>query len=237
MNSELYILVLTAISIAFVHTLFGPDHYLPFIVLAKARKWSMIKTVLITFFCGVGHVGSSVILGLIGVGFGVVLNKLEFIEGFRGNIAAWLLIAFGFCYMVYGLKNVFKAKSHSHSHCHDDGEKHEHEHSHFHSHSHVHESKSKSKTMVWTLFLIFVFGPCEPLIPILMYPAAKDSVSGVVIVSVVFAAVTISTMIGMVVTSVWGLSFIPLKKLEKYSHACAGFSILASGLAIQFLGL
>ena len=197
----------------------------------------MLRTVVITFFCGVGHVASSVVLGLIGVGFGVALNKLEFIEGFRGNIAAWLLIAFGLCYMFYGLKKVFKSKPHTHEHCHDDGNFHTHEHSHLHSHPHVHESDGKSKTWAWTLFLIFVFGPCEPLIPILMYPAAKNSVAGVVIVSVVFAAVTIATMIGMVIASVWGLSFIPVKKLEKYSHACAGFAILASGLAIQFLGL
>ena len=213
MTPELFVLVLTAISIGFFHTLFGPDHYLPCIVLAKARKWSMLRTVVITFFCGVGHVASSVVLGLIGVGFGVALNKLEFIEGFRGNIAAWLLIAFGLCYMFYGLKKVFKSKPHTHEHCHDDGNFHTHEHSHLHSHPHVHESDCKSKTWAWTLFLIFVFGPCEPLIPILMYPAAKNSVAGVVIVSVVFAAVTIATMIGMVIASVWGLSFIPVKKL------------------------
>jgi len=197
----------------------------------------MLKTVVITFFCGVGHVASSVVLGLIGVGFGIALNKLEFIEGIRGNIAAWLLIAFGFCYMCYGLKYVFKGKSHTHEHSHDDGNLHTHEHSHLHSHPHVHDAGGKSKTMVWTLFLIFVFGPCEPLIPILMYPAAKNNIAGVVIVSVVFAAVTIATMIGIVIASVWGLNFIPVKKLEKYAHASAGLSIFASGLAIQFLGL
>ena len=43
-SSEIQILIVTAASIGFFHTLFGPDHYLPFIVMAKARKWSMVKT-------------------------------------------------------------------------------------------------------------------------------------------------------------------------------------------------
>ena len=36
MSSELYLLVVTAASVGFFHTLFGPDHYLPFIVMAKS---------------------------------------------------------------------------------------------------------------------------------------------------------------------------------------------------------
>ena len=60
MNSQIFILSLTAASIALIHTIFGPDHYLPFVVLSKARKWSNLKTVWITILCGIGHVGSSV---------------------------------------------------------------------------------------------------------------------------------------------------------------------------------
>ena len=67
MTPELTVLLVTAASIGFFHTLFGPDHYLPFIVMAKARKWSLTKTTWITLLCGIGHIGSSVILGMIGV--------------------------------------------------------------------------------------------------------------------------------------------------------------------------
>ena len=41
-----------AVSVAFFHTLLGPDHTLPFIVLARARGWSMARTLAITFVCG-----------------------------------------------------------------------------------------------------------------------------------------------------------------------------------------
>ena len=65
MNDSIALLSVTAISIGFFHTLLGPDHYLPFIVLSQARNWSLKKTMIITFLCGLGHVLSSVILGLV----------------------------------------------------------------------------------------------------------------------------------------------------------------------------
>lgn len=87
------------------------------------------------------------------------------------------------------------------------------------------------------LFTIFVLGPCEPLIPILMYPAAKNSVAALVIVTAVFATVTIATMMSIVLLSSKGLAFLPMARLERYNHAIAGAVILLSGISIQFLGL
>ncbi|MBL7071591.1 MAG: hypothetical protein ISS26_05425 [Candidatus Omnitrophica bacterium] len=55
MKSELMALYITAASIGFFHTLLGPDHYLPFIVIGKARKWSLAKLSIVTFLCGLGH--------------------------------------------------------------------------------------------------------------------------------------------------------------------------------------
>ena len=95
MNVELSALIITAASIGFFHTILGPDHYLPFIMISWARKWSALKTFIVTLLCGVGHIGSSVVLGLIGVAMGIAVNKLELAESVRGNLAAWMLIAFG----------------------------------------------------------------------------------------------------------------------------------------------
>jgi hypothetical protein len=89
----------------------------------------------------------------------------------------------------------------------------------------------------WILFTIFVFGPCEPLIPILMYPAAQGHTFNVVIVSVVFGVITIGTMLTVVLGSIAGLRFLPTGQFERYTHALAGASILLCGIAVQFLGL
>jgi nickel/cobalt transporter (NicO) family protein len=236
MNNSITLLSITAISIGFIHTLLGPDHYLPFIVLSQAKKWSLRKTMIITFLCGIGHVLSSVILGLIGIAVGISVTRLVSVESFRGNIAAWLFIAFGLVYMIISVRNLVRKKRHSHSHFHFNGEKHLHEHDHYNEHTHIHEEEV-FKTTPWILFLIFVFGPCEPLIPLVMYPAAENNISGAIIVSLLFAIVTIITMMSVVLAFKLGLNKINLKPVEKYSHLIAGAMILFSGLAIQFLGL
>ncbi len=232
---NIWLLAGTAATLGFVHTLIGPDHYLPFIVISRARKWSLSKTMWISFLCGLGHVLSSVVLGFIGIGLGLAVGHLEKIEGTRGGIAAWLLIGFGLAYFVWGLRKAYRSKPHQHVHYHPDGQAHAHTHTHEADHLHVHEEK-KNLTP-WVLFLIFVFGPCEPLIPLVMYPAAQHSISGVIIVTAAFGLTTILTMLTIIALSSWGLSFVRLGILERFSHALAGGIIFVSGLAVQFLGL
>ena len=235
MNQELAILITTAASIGFFHTLLGPDHYLPFIVMAKARQWSIAKTAMITALCGIGHVLGSVVLGLIGVAAGIAVGKLEAIESVRGDLAAWAFISFGLVYFAWGVRRAIKNKPHTHSHFHTDSLSHEHEHTHHREHSHVHESPAKVNITPWILFTIFVFGPCEPLIPILMYPAAQSSWIGMALVAGVFSLTTIGTMMAVVLLAARGISFLSLGKLERYSHALAGLIIFASGAGIAFL--
>jgi nickel/cobalt exporter len=236
MNNSIALLSVTAISLGFIHTILGPDHYMPFIVLSEAKKWTLKKTMFITFICGLGHVLSSVVIGLIGIAAGISLTRLVNVESFRGNIAAWLFIAFGLIYILISIRNLIKNRKHSHSHFHIGGESHSHEHDHHREHTHVHET-DVVKTTPWILFLIFIFGPCEPLIPIVMYPAAENNIPGAILVSLLFSVVTIATMMSIVLAFKMGLSSINLKPVEKYSNLFAGAMIFLSGIAIQFLGL
>jgi len=245
MTGEIKALMITAASIGFFHTLLGPDHYLPFVMMSWARKWSALKTGVITFLCGVGHVASSVVLGFLGVGLGLIVGKLEAFESTRGTVAAWLLIGFGLAYFIWGLRGVYKNKPHTHRHFHVqepehiEDNKHEHEHKHDHTagHIHVHDRGGHANVTPWILFVIFAFGPCEPLIPILMYPAAKSSVAGLIAVTLVFSITTIGTMLTMVFLARSGVKLLNMNWLGRWSHAIAGATILACGLAMQFLGL
>lgn len=238
MTPDLAMLLLTAASIGVLHTLLGPDHYVPFIVMAKAQQWSIAKTALITVLSGAGHVLSSVILGFIGIAFGVALSRFEFFESVRGDVAVWILIAFGLVYAIWGIRRAVRNKPHEHIHLHSDGAIHHHEHTHTEEHLHVHEKNGKVISLTpWILFTILVFGPCEPLIPILMYPAAKNSIPGLVSTVLVFSVCTIATMVALVLVSVYGMSFIPGPRWERYSHAIAGATIFFCGIAIQAFGL
>jgi sulfite exporter TauE/SafE len=234
--NEVLLLAGTAAAIGFGHTILGPDHYLPFIVLSGARRWSRAKTALVTLFCGLGHILSSVALGFAGIALGVAVFRLEAIESARGQIAGWLLIAFGLVYSVWGLHRALRGRVHEHAHPHEDGTIHSHEHRHLGGHLHVHAAPRQNVTP-WVLFTIFVFGPCEPLIPLVMYPAARHNIPSVVVVVSVFGVTTLFTMLAIVLPSVHGLRRIPVHKLERYSHALAGLAILLCGGAIKFLGL
>ncbi len=227
------VLLITAVSLAFFHTLMGPDHYLPFIMLSRAQKWSYLKTLLITIVCGFGHVLSSIVIGCIGIGAGIAISRIEGLEGFRGDIAAWLLFGFGLAYMAWGIKKALRGETHSHSHVHADGSRHEHTHSHETGHVHPHE---KRNTTIWWLFIIFLLGPCEPLIPLLMYPAAKASLVQVGLVAGAFCLVTIVTMAGAVTMAYFGLKQVKGAFFERYSHALGGAVITISGAGIIFLG-
>lgn len=137
----------TALTVGFVHTLLGPDHYLPFIVIGRARRWSLARTSVLTFVCGLGHVLSSVVLGLLGAALGLALQDVQGWEATRGEWAGWALLLFGAAYGGWGVWRALRGKgAHRHLHLHPDGRLHQHDHDHgaakphgaLHDHGHVH---------------------------------------------------------------------------------------------------
>jgi nickel/cobalt exporter len=241
MDIDIGLLVLTAISIGFVHTLIGPDHYLPFVAMSAARNWTRRKTLLVTALCGVGHVGGSILIGFVGIVIGASLHRLEWLEGVRGDLAAWALTSFGLVYMAWGLKQAWRGRKHAHEHVHADGTAHRHTHGHHahdeHVHVHVPVDTDRLRSITpWALFVVFILGPCEALIPLLMYPASQHSAWGVGLVVLAFAVTTIATMLGLVYLAVRGLERFPLAAAERYSHALAGAALSLCGMGIV-LGL
>jgi nickel/cobalt exporter len=236
-TSSTSLLLLTAASIALIHTLVGPDHYLPFAGMARAFSWSRQRTVAITLLCGLGHVLSSALLGLVGIALGLGLASLQAIESARGHFAAWALTAFGLLYCAWGLRRAMRHQPHGHAHAHADGTIHAHTHIHEHDHLHVHaqEGDGAAKLTPWLLFTVFLLGPCEPLIPLVMYPAAKHDWMGVGLVTLVFGLVTLLTMTAAVLSCAAGLRQVRVAHLERYSHALAGSVIALCGFAILAL--
>jgi nickel/cobalt exporter len=233
--SEMMVLLVSAATLGVVHTLLGPDHYLPFIVLSKARNWSRSRTLWITFISGVGHVGGSVIIGMIGIALGISLSRIEAFEATRGSLVGWMLIAFGILYTAYGIYKYIRRGGHVHlpaflrprSIRHAD----------LHLDLKEIEDDQTGRLTPWILFLIFVFGPCEVLIPMLIYPAANHNGIGVFLVALVFGTGTIGTMLLVVMLGYKGLSMVRFEGREHMLHLFAGLIILAAGAGMQFLGL
>lgn len=220
-------------AIAITHTLLGPDHYLPFVMMSHAGRWSRARTAWITAACGLGHVASSLVLGAIGVLAGMAIHRVEGWEAARGDWAAWGLIGLGVAYGLWGLRKAIRQgqglvpHSHGFVHVHRHGD-----HDHVHAHPHTH-----SRMSFWALFALFVLGPCEPLIPLFVMPASRGRWELAVGLALLFTVLTVACMVGTVLALQSGLMRVPLRGMERWSHAMAGGVIAASGLAIVFLGL
>jgi sulfite exporter TauE/SafE len=231
MAGEFNLLLVTAVTIACLHTLAGPDHYIPFIALSKSRSWTLQKTIFWTTVCGVGHVLSSVVLGLAGAAIGYSMNKIGWIESVRGELAGWMILAFGGIYMLYGL--IFLRKNRLHKHFEAAGDQ-----------IYVYEHRD-DETMIqrerhpvtpWVMFLIFVLGPCEPMIPLLFYPAAQDNPVNMGILVLVYTLITLLVMIGLVLLGYFGFDLIRVNKMERKLPLLSGLAIFLCGIGMVFLG-
>jgi len=226
-------LILTgAATIACLHTAAGPDHYVPFIALSGTRRWTLVKTIGWTLFCGCAHVGSSVLLGLGGAALGWGMQKVGWLEGVRGGIAAWALLLFGAVYTVWGLVRGWRNQRHKHFDMPGNGEIYVYE----HTHGQAVTPADRHKVTPWVLFIIFFLGPCEPMIPLLFVPAVKDSLYGMLLLVAVYTITTLTTMLLIVVAGYYGVSFLKSGIAERYIHALGGFTLLVCGAGMVFMG-
>jgi len=104
-------------------------------------------------------------------------------------------------------------------------------------HSYINLQKKAFNITPWALFIVFVLGPCEALIPLFMYPAIEADMMLVFKVALVFGIVTLVTMLLSVFLLIKGLNIFKFNSFEKYSHVIAGTSIMLCAIVINFAGL
>lgn len=207
--------LLMTVAAAIAHTLLGPDHYAPFAAFANARHWTKRKIVWMTSLCGLGHIFSSVAFGGMGILLNFSLEKWRIVNSLRQEIAAWLWIAAGLLYLVWAIKEWYRrGRDFGHFPCED-----------------------KAGARGWIFFVIFVLGPCEPLIPLMQHPIARSSLSAGVVVISVFGTATILTMLVSVLVLSVGLDPFRLQLREDYAHLAAAGVMIFCGMGIKFLGV
>lgn len=219
---------LAAFLTAVIHTIMGPDHYLPFVAIGKSRDYSLQKTLFWTFICGVGHIVSALLIAIAFIYLSQWLDEENFvwIEANRGNVAAYALIGLGAAYLLWAMRHRWLHK-------------HQATHSHliqFTAMQNTQTQNTSSRNIsVWVLFIIFVLGPCEALLPILTASSVLG-VTAVLLSTLIFSVATIATMMSAVALGMLGIHALRFHKLEAYAHEIAGVTIMMCGLAI-ILGL
>lgn len=207
MTSESVALCLTAASVGAVHTLAGPDHYIPFVAMSRAGGWSPVRTLWITVGCGLVHVAGAAALAVAAVAIGAATLPLEAIEMLRGDAAAWLLIGLGIACLGRGLVAGPRQP---------------------------HGGAAPAGVWApWWLFLVFVFGPCEPLFPLLVVPAARGGGVAVAGVLASFAVATVATMAVAVAVLREGLEIAAVPAVGRIGDTAAGLAVLTCGVLVK----
>ena len=214
-HHALVALWLSAAGVACIHTLAGPDHYLPFIAIAKSRGYGLGKTLLWTALCGVGHIGSALLIAAVFSVFAkwLAAENFEWLQENQSDLAAYLLIGIGAAYLLHSLR-------HRWLHRHAEGRE------------HLHSLRQNGNSItIWVVFIVFILGPCEALFPVLT--AATVMGTGAVVSStLIFSGITIATMLAAVAAGMLGLRAFHSHSLQNYAHEIAGATIAACGIAI-----
>ena len=216
-------------SLAVVHTLLGVDHSLPFVALGRARGWTLQRTLLVTAVCGVGHVASSVAIGALGVALGIATDALLWIESARGELAAALLIGFGLAYAAWAVWRRLPGRDGAHLHTAgaDGGME----------GGAAGATAGAARITPWALFIVFVLGPCEPLIPLMVVPGMAGDWLTVAAVVGVFGLLTVAVMLLAVAAASSGVGLLAGSRISRHADVAAGLVVAASGAAVLWLGL
>jgi len=234
------LLVATVAAVGVLHTLV-PDHWAPIVVLGRQQGWSVSRTARAAALAGVGHVTTTLFLGLIlwGVGATLATRYAHAVS----VVAAIALLGFGLWIAYGGWRELQHAQGHGHAHS---GHAHLHRHSdavehvHWHEHHledwhgtdsgtaviHQHDHAVTGRT---ALLLILGSSPMVEGIPAFL-AASPYGVPLVSIMAAVFAATTIATYVAVSVAGIAGLQRLSLGPLERYGEVASGTFVALVGV-------
>jgi nickel/cobalt transporter (NicO) family protein len=219
-------LLAASAGVAFGHAIL-PDHWVPLAVLGRTRRYPLARVTRLSGMAGIAHVLVSFVLGAI-----VIVVGLQFrsaIQNTQDAIVGGILIATGLGFAVLELTG------HGHHHDHD----HDHDHGHGNGHGHAHDHSDVRPTAQRSSGLAAVMVPfgaaASPDLTILpVFLAATTAGIGIAIGSLlIFAAVTIGTIVGLTVGATRGGYELKANWLEQWGNAfTAVVLVIVGGLVL-----
>ena len=218
------LLFLSSCATAVIHALI-PDHWLPFVLMSRSRRWSEGRTVGTVALAGLVHVLVSFGVAAIAIGFASTPARLlaESLGATLEMLAGMLLILFG---LVYGIL-AHRREARAHPHGGESPGKAERP----HAHGHLLERWFHGGVSAGALVAIIGVSPCVLLQPILFGAAARGH--GVLAATAVgFAVCTIGTMIGVTMVAIRGMRRFELPLFARYGDLISGLLIAGLGLFV-----
>lgn len=226
----------TGFTVAFFHAAI-PTHWLPFVLVARARDWSRGKTIAVTSLAGMGHVALTSLLGLVIAYLGFQLDE-RFGEVFPW-VAGGLLIAFSLTYFWRQFTGRGIVHHHPPGGAHHPGAECGHEHGHSHWDEELGSSPLVSqKAGEWTaiggLFVMLTLSPCEGFLPVYL-SGVQFGWRGFWVLSAILAVATLAGMTLFTWLALLGFERFRVKAFERYEAGLLGTVFLVLGLVVLLL--
>ena len=228
-------LLATAAATAVLHTAI-PDHWLPFVLIGRARDWSAARTARITLLAGVLHLSVSFALALLALGLGrasvAALGKT--MEHATGP----LLLLFGVIYAAWS----WRKGGHFHpggSLLHRGGgscDGHEGDANEEHLHYHADETliRDKGRFSAVGLALLVGLNPCVLIVPVAL-SAAPLGGTAVLAVFVAYGASALVLMVGLAALGATLTKRIRIPAVARHMEMISGLLIAALGAVLWLL--
>jgi nickel/cobalt exporter len=247
-------LLAAAAGVAFGHAIL-PDHWVPLSVLGRTRRYPLAKVARLSSLAGVAHVIVSIVLGAVIVAVGLQFRSS--VESAQDTVIGLVLIVTGIGFAVLELSG------HGHTHDHDHGHEHDHRHDREHSHADDHErdrdhsrgdgdgrghdqhvqsadGDAPARRRLRDASAVMVpFGaaasPDLTILPVFLAATAAGLATAVGSL-LIFAAVTIGTIVGLTLAATRGGYEIRGQWLERWGNALTAVVLIVVG-ALVFTGI
>jgi putative Mn2+ efflux pump MntP len=215
-------LLAAAAGVGFGHAIL-PDHWVPLAVLGRTRRYPLTRIARLSGLAGVAHVLVSIILGAVIIAIGLQFRSA--IQDAQDAIVGCVLIATGIAFVI------FELTGHGHGHDHDHDHVHEHpEHDHEHPPVGARGSRIRGVAAVMVPFGAAA-SPDLTILPVFLAAAAVGT-STAVGTLVVFAAVTIGTIVGLTLAAARGGYQIRGQWLERWGNLFTALVLVVIGVLV-----
>jgi hypothetical protein len=194
---------------AFLHAAL-PTHWLPFVLVGRAQRWSLARVMTVVVTAGLAHIASTAIVGSLIVAAGLALNA--WIGGLLPHLSAALLFIFGAFYLARAsLQKPVTATG---------------------PEAEVPEPAVSDRAAFWGLVLMMAVTPGEVLLPIYL-SSATEGVMALVLLTLSFAAGTVLGMTLLAALASAGYSILRLERWARYEGAILGVALILIGLLVM----
>lgn len=221
----------TGFTVAFFHAAI-PTHWLPFVLVSRARAWSRGKTLAVAAFAGLGHVALTSLLGLLVAWVGFRLD--EEAGHLFPKVAGGFLLAVGAYYFwrQWGGHGVVHHHPPGGRHQATDDCGHEHDHSHW-------DDELKDSSLVsrragdWAaisgLFIMLTLSPCEGFLLVYL-SGVQFGWLGFFVLSGILAVATLAGMMVFTWLTLLGFDRLPVQRFERHEAGLLGAIFAVLGL-------